>query len=74
MAGLVCYYNGAKFHYLYVSHDETVGSHLRVMSSLPDQVQADAFTPPIAIPSGRPVFLRVEVDFERLRFALSRGW
>ena len=38
------------------------------MSSLPDQVQADAFTPPIAIPSGRPVHLRVEVDFERLRF------
>ena len=44
MAGLVCYYNSAKFHYLYVSHDETVGKHLRVMSALPDQVQADAFT------------------------------
>ena len=23
MAGLVCYYNGAKYHYLHVSHDET---------------------------------------------------
>jgi hypothetical protein len=68
MAGLVCYYNSAKFHYLYVSHDETAGRHLRVMSSLPDQVQADAFTPPIAIPAGRPVQLRVEVDFDRLRF------
>ena len=45
-----------------------VGRHLRVMSSLPDQVQADAFTPPIAIPDGRPMHLRVEVDFERLRF------
>ena len=22
MAGLVCYYNSAKFHYLHVSHDE----------------------------------------------------
>ena len=32
MAGLVCYYNSAKFHYLYVSHDETLGKHLRVMS------------------------------------------
>lgn len=68
MAGLTCYYNGAKFHYLYVSHDETVGKHLRVMSALPDQVQTDAFSPPIAIPSGQPVELRVEVDFERLRF------
>ena len=68
MAGLICYYNGAKFHYLYVSHDETLGKHLRVMSCLPDQVQSDAFTPPVAIPSGRRVQLRVEVDYERLRF------
>jgi xylan 1,4-beta-xylosidase len=69
MAGLVCYYNGSKYHYFHISHDESVGKHLRVMSCLPDQAQADAVTPPIAIPSGVPVHLRVEVDFERLRFA-----
>ena len=67
-AGLVCYYNQAKFHYLHVSHDETHGRHLRVVSSLPDSPQSDAFTAPIPIPSG-PIELRVEVDFERLRFA-----
>jgi xylan 1,4-beta-xylosidase len=39
------------------------------MSCLPNSTQADAFTPPIAIPAGKPVHLRVEVDFERLRFA-----
>jgi len=66
-AGLVCYYGGSKFHYLYVSHDETLGRHLRVMSALPDSVLTDAFTPPIAIPPGR-IELRVEVDEERLRF------
>jgi xylan 1,4-beta-xylosidase len=69
MAGLVCYYNAAKFHYLHLSHDETIGKHLRVMSCLPDSPQADAFTPPIAIPAGKPVHLRVEVDYERLHFA-----
>ncbi len=72
MAGLICYYGGSKFHYLYVSRDEALGAqgkHLRVMSALPDQVQADAFTPPIAVPAGVPVQLRVEVDFERLYFA-----
>ena len=69
MAGLVCYYNSTKFHYLYLSHDETIGKHLRVMSCLPDSTQADAFTPPIAIPAGKPVHLRVEVDYERLHFA-----
>jgi len=67
-AGLVCYYNASKFHYLFVSHDEAVGRHIRVMSSLPDQPQGDAFTPPVPIPDG-VVELRVEVDYERLRFA-----
>lgn len=69
LAGLICYYNGFKFHYLYVSHDETLGKHVRVMSALPDQLQTDAFTTPIPIPSDTPVGLRVEVDYERLRFA-----
>jgi xylan 1,4-beta-xylosidase len=73
MAGLVCYYGGSKFHYLYVSHDETVGKHLRVMSSLPNHVQGDAFTPMIPLASGKPVHLRVEVDFERLRFGYRMG-
>lgn len=68
MAGLVCYYNSTKFHYLYISHDENVGKHLRVMSSVPDSTQADAFTPPIPICTGKPVQLRVEVDCERLHF------
>jgi xylan 1,4-beta-xylosidase len=68
-AGLACYYNSAKFHYLYISYDETVGKHLRVMSCAPDSPQTDAFTPPIAIPAGKPVHLRVEVDYERLHFA-----
>jgi len=68
-AGLVCYYNSAKFHYFFISCDETFGKHLRVMSCLPDSTQTDAFTPPIAIPAGTPVHLRVEIDYERLHFA-----
>ncbi|AQR75275.1 glycoside hydrolase family 43 protein [Sphingomonas sp. LM7] len=71
-AGLVAYYNGSKFHYLHVSHDDEVGRHIRVMSALPDAPQADAFTAPIAIPEGR-IELRIEVDFERLRFAFRIG-
>ncbi len=67
-AGLVCYYNASKFHYLMVTHDAALGRCVQVMSALPDSPQADAFTPPIPIGPG-PVELRVEVDFERLRFA-----
>jgi xylan 1,4-beta-xylosidase len=69
LAGLTCYYSSAKFHYLYISTDETMGKHLRVMSCIPDSVQTDAFTPPIPIPAGKRVHLRVEVDYERLHFA-----
>jgi xylan 1,4-beta-xylosidase len=72
MAGLICYYNSSKFHYLYLSHDESSGRHVRVMSALPDSVTTDAFTQPIAIDGDGPVHLRVEVDYERLLFAFRR--
>ncbi len=68
-AGLMCYYNSSKYHYLYVSHDETLGKHLRVMSSLPNHVLADASTPLFPIPAGKAVELRAEIDQERLLFA-----
>lgn len=69
LAGLICYYNSAKFHYLLVSHDDNVGKHVRVMTCLPDVGQPEFVTQPAPIPAGRPVHLRVEVDYERLHFA-----
>ena len=69
MAGLVCYYNSSKFHYLYISQDDRIGKHLRVMSCVPDSPQGDAFTALFPIEAGNPVHLRVEVDYERLHFA-----
>jgi xylan 1,4-beta-xylosidase len=38
------------------------------MSAIPDGVVGDSFTAPIAIPTGRRIELRVEVDEERLHF------
>jgi xylan 1,4-beta-xylosidase len=73
MAGLVAYYNSSKFHYLYVSHDDTHGKHLRVMTRRPDQVVFDVFTPPVPIAAGEPVELRVEIDYERLYFGYRVG-
>ena len=72
MAGLVCYYNGSKFHYLAISR-ASEGKHIRVMSCLPDQLQPDVFTAPVFIPAGVPVQLRAEVDYERLLFAYRVG-
>ena len=70
-AGLICYYNGSKFHYLYVSTDEAAGKHICVMTCHPEL--PDMFTPPIPIAAGAPVHLRVDVDYERLRFAFRLG-
>ncbi|MCW3836521.1 glycoside hydrolase family 43 protein [Sphingomonas canadensis] len=67
-AGLIAWYNGSKYHYLHISHDKAEGRHLRVMSALPDSPAGDAWTPPVPVPEG-PVELRVEVDYDRLRFA-----
>jgi len=69
MAGLICYYNSSKFHYLYISTDDAMGKHVRAMSALPDQAQTDAFTSAFAVPSNVAVELRVEIDYERLHFA-----
>jgi len=67
-AGLVCYYNASKFHYLFVTRDDVGARILQGMSALPDSPQSDAFTVPIAIPDGR-IELRVDVDQAILRFS-----
>jgi xylan 1,4-beta-xylosidase len=72
-AGLVCYYNSSKFHYLHVSHDERLGKCIRVMSRFPDQAQLDAFTQPVAVPPRTPLELCAEVDSERLYFGYRVG-
>jgi len=69
MAGLICYYNGNKFHYFYISYDDDLGKHLRIMSCLPDTSQSDVFSEPIPITTGKTVCLRIEMDYERLLFA-----
>jgi xylan 1,4-beta-xylosidase len=73
LAGLTCFYNSTKFHFLYVSHDEQLGKHLRVMTRVPDQVVNYHLSAPIPIAAGAPVELRAEVDFERLRFGYRVG-
>jgi xylan 1,4-beta-xylosidase len=73
MAGLICYYNSSKFHYLCVSHHEDLGKYVQVCSCVLDLPQPDVFGIPVAIPAGEPIHLRVEVDFERLYFAYRIG-
>ncbi|WCM29037.1 glycoside hydrolase family 43 protein [Sphingomonas sp. QA11] len=68
-AGLICYYNSSKFHYLFVTAGEHGGRQIQVMSALPDSPQADAFSQIHDIAAQGRIHLRAEVDYERLRFA-----
>src|SRR5262249_41067946 len=69
MAGLICYYSGIKFHYLHITRDEQNGRHLRVMSIAADQ--GDGVSAPVRLPDSGKVFLRAEIDEERLHFGYS---
>jgi len=67
-AGLVLYYNSTKFHYLFLTEDDVIGRHLRVMSCVTDI--GDSFSAPIPLPTGTAgIELRIDVDYERLVFS-----
>jgi len=67
-AGLVCYYNSTKFHWLHVTADDDGAQVLQVLSMLPHGEGTSALTAPVPLPSGA-IAMRVEVDGEALRFA-----
>src|SRR5262249_21372356 len=67
-AGLVLYYHSTKFHYFFLTQDDAIGPHLRVMSCVTDA--GDSFTAPIQLPAGTGnIELRMDVDLERLNFS-----
>lgn len=67
-AGLVCYYNSTKFHYLHLTVDDAGQRVLQVLSVEPIGEGASALTAPVTVPDG-PIDLRVDVDDACLRFA-----
>jgi xylan 1,4-beta-xylosidase len=67
-AGLICYYNATKFHFLQITADDNGGRQIQVLSAIPAQEECSLVTEPLTIPSG-PLELRVEIDHEVARFA-----
>ena len=80
MAGLVCYYNASKYHYLYVSRDDERGKHLAVMSCKGEillEATFPAYENRTPLPDNQPLFLRVRVEETKLVFSWSldgSGW
>lgn len=71
MAGLAAYYNTRLFHYLHVSHDETLGRCLHIHSCDDGKSVFPLGTKPVPIPDG-PVYLRASYDGANLQFSWSR--
>ena len=79
MAGLVCYYNAFKYHYLYVSNDTEHGKHLAVISCLGDLSTASSYPlyqldpkrSVIVLDSDEPIHLRANIDGAELIFSWS---
>lgn len=72
MAGLICYYNSRKFHYLYVSWDDEFGKHLNIMSCEAARSLAAVFPineQRIPITVAGPVWLRASVVRSELTFS-----
>lgn len=74
LAGLICYYNSRKFHYLYISTDEELGRHIGVMSCEADSSLAVTYPiqdDRVRLPDDGFVWLRAHVDHAELRFSWS---
>ena len=69
-AGLVCYYNRSKFHYLTVTNDDVMGKVLQVISSLGDYITDKmTFSEKISIPDDAEIELKADVDNDNLVFS-----
>lgn len=67
-AGLICYYNSTKYHFLHLTVDDAGRRQLQMLSVEPVGEGRSSASAPVAVPEG-PIELRAEVDRERLRFA-----
>ena len=68
-AGLICYYNRSKFHFLHLCSDERIGKYLGVMSCYPEPRTELEPAVMIPLPAGKAVELRAKIAEANLRFA-----
>ena len=68
-AGLICYYETRQFYYLRVTHDEARGKILGIV--LCDAGNYDELGGDVAVNDWPQVFLRAEINRERLQFSAS---
>ena len=67
-AGLVCYYNSTKFHYLHITAGDDGSRQIQILSAIPRETGSSLLSQPVRIEPG-PIAMKVEVDYDTLRFA-----
>ena len=70
MAGLICYYDTRQHYYLRVTHDEARGKVLGIVLT-DDGIYDELSDSQISINGWGRIFLRAEIDRERLQFSAS---
>ena len=74
-AGLVCYYNSHKFHYLNVTCDDAGEKQISIVSCLGEERWNLSYpiesAKAIRLPRGKAVWLRADVDYDKLVFSWS---
>jgi len=76
MAGLICYYDTRTHYYLRVTHDEARGRILGIVQT-DDGSYSELADSQIAIGDWPDIYLRADIDHERLQFSASpdgRQW
>jgi len=74
LAGLICYYDRARFHYLAVSADDDGKRVLQIISCLgdqPDTLITYALESDLPLPARGPIHLGVDVRLAELQFRRS---
>lgn len=69
MAGLVCYYDNANFYYLHKTLDEAAGECVCAIGCI--NGRQFAIGTPQSVPAGRLLFLRAQIQSDRLQFYYS---
>ncbi len=67
MAGLVCYYNTANFHYLHVSANDNKQRCLQIITH-DNHKHVEFFNTPIILPDTGTIYLQAELDGSDLQF------
>jgi len=70
MAGLICIYDNRNFYYLNVTWNEELGRCLDIQTNIMGEYD-EPLSELISIDNDGPVYLRVKVDYDKLRFFYS---